>query len=516
MAGTTCHGSSDFRVDAPVIIVGGGPVGLSLALGLARYGVPSTILERMAEPSASSRAIVLWARTLEIYRDWDVYAPLRDAGTFHARFRARNAHTGKSLVTVDFMNIDDVVHDPGFLLIPQNRTERVLRDLVATNPLCDLRTGVEVSGLQQSADYVDVTGTVEGSAASWRAAYVVGCDGAQGAVRKALGLSLEGMTYDSRVVLSDDVIESSTDDDALARVYLEEPGLKIAIRFAPNTWRTIATVNKALTDDAALSEPVHTERLRELFGDDVHGTSTWRSLFKIHRRHAQRFVIGRVALAGDAAHLNSPVGGQGLNAGVHDAANLAWKIAAALGGRGNGSTLFESYDAERREMIADTVERVTDRLTRIAIGFPPRAKQLAMRLFSRALKGRGMQRKACRALGMLSGRYTKSALIDSRHPLAGRRIDDLLLRDGTRINEKRRGDAMLVRAGGNDDFGLVMSGVSTPPKRWHVKPPVVLVVRPDGCVAAVVDKPTREKIETAWNVAFCGTLELPQLQPLQA
>jgi 2-polyprenyl-6-methoxyphenol hydroxylase-like FAD-dependent oxidoreductase len=510
MAGTRRHGSSEFRVDAQVIIVGAGPVGLSLALGLARYGTRSVVLERRTESSDFSRAINVWPRTLEIYRDWGVYAPLREAGTFVVRFRARNAHTEKDLVCVDFSYLDDVVHDPGVLILPQSTTERILRELVEANPLCELRTGVEVTGLEQTASHVDVQCRSGDMETTLRASYVVGCDGAHGSVRKALGLSLEGITYDSRVVLSDEILDTEPSGDALVRVYLEEPGLKVAIRFAPQTWRVIATVPKNVPDEEGLSESAHAARLQELFGNCGRSSTTWRSLFNIHRRHVQHFVIGRVALAGDAAHLNSPAGGQGMNAGIQDAANLAWKLAAALGGRGDGTTLFESYDAERREMITDTIERVTDRLTRIAIGFPPSAKQLALRLFSRALRGRGMQRKAGRGLGMLSGRYTKSPVIDSRHPLAGRRIDDLLLRDGTRINQKRHGDAMLVRVGGDDDFGYLMACIATPPKRWHVKPPVVLIVRPDGCVAAVVEKPTRKRIETAWNVAFCGTLPLPQ------
>lgn len=488
-------------------------MGLSLALGLARYGVRSTILERNAEPCEFSRAIVLWPRTLEIFRDWNAYAALREAGTFVVRFSAQNAHTGKDLVTVDFTNVDDVLHDPGVLMLPQNRTEAVLRDLVNANALCELRTGVDVTGVTQHEGGVEVTGNDSSGERTWNASYVVGCDGAHGIVRSALGLTLQGITYDSRVVLSDDEIGEDACGETLVRVYLEEPGLKAAIRFAPGTWRTIATVPKTVPDEDALGDGAHAERMRELFGDAAPAASSWRSLFKIHRRHAPRFVVGRVALAGDAAHLNSPAGGQGLNAGIHDAANLAWKIAAALGGRGDGAALFESYDVERREMITDTVERVTDRLTRIAVGFPPRAKQLALRLFSRALKGRGMQRKACRGLGMLSGRYTKSPIVDSRHPLAGRRIDDLLLRDGMRINEKRHGDALLVRVGGDDDFGLHMACVAIPPKRWHVKPPVILIVRPDGCVAKVIEKPTRENIEAAWTAAFCGTLPLPQPTP---
>jgi hypothetical protein len=110
---------------------------------------------------------------------------------------------------------------------------------------------------------------------------------------------------------------------------------------------------------------------------------------------------------------------------------------------------------------------------------------------------------------MLSGRYTQSPIVDAKHPLAGRRVDDLRLNDGERINFKRHGEAMLIVVG---TFALDLPHVKVPvpPKRWHVKPPVVLIVRPDGCVAAVVEKPTVEKIESAWNRAFCNAIPLPQ------
>jgi hypothetical protein len=247
--------------------------------------------------------------------------------------------------------------------------------------------------------------------------------------------------------------------------------------------------------------------LVDVFGEGVQTTTIWSSLFKIHRRHAQRFIVGRVALAGDAAHLNSPAGGQGMNAGIQDAANLAWKIAYALKDGGNGDALFESYDVERREMLTDTIERYTDRLTRVGLGFSPRARQVVVRAMSRAVRGRGMQRKLCRALGMLSGRYTKSPIVDARHPLAGRRIDDLRLPSGQRINEVRNGGTLLVVAG-EMQLDLPHVQIPVPPKRWHIKHPVVLIVRPDGCVAAVVEKPTHERIERAWEMAFCGTVPL--------
>ena len=157
-------------MDAPVIIVGGGPVGLSLALALARYSVRSIVLERNAAPVQESRALVIWPRTQEILRDWNVYDALREAGDFVTDFTAINALNERRLIALDFSVLNDVVRDPGMLIIPQNETERVLRELVAANPHCEFRTGIEVTGVTQDTEYADVrfadasgTGTIRGS-----------------------------------------------------------------------------------------------------------------------------------------------------------------------------------------------------------------------------------------------------------------------------------------------------------------------------------------------------------------
>jgi 2-polyprenyl-6-methoxyphenol hydroxylase-like FAD-dependent oxidoreductase len=501
------HATNGLRVDAPVIIVGGGPVGLALALGLARYDANSIVLERNSEPVKESRAAVIWPRTQEILRDWGAYGPLREAGRFARVLRGVNARTQATFVTIDFSAIDDVFDDPGALLLPQNHTERILRDLVSSNNKCELRTGFNVTGLSQGPDSVEVLFDSATGPGSLQAAFVVGCDGAHGVVRTAIGLTLQGMTYDTRVVLSDETVNADIPAEVSARVRFDLPGLRGAIRFDDRSWRVMASVPKELSDEDALSPLAHRERVRDLFGDAPFETQ-WSSLFKIHRRHAQRFVVGRVMLAGDAAHLNSPAGGQGMNAGIQDAGNLAWKLAFAVRSERCAAPLLASYDPERREIITDTVERVTDRITRFGITFPMRARQFAIRTFARVIRGRGMQRKLCRGIGMLNGRYSTSPIIDNRHPLAGRRIDDLRLSDGSRINLRRAGEAILIVAG---DFALDLPHVriETPPKRWHVKPPVVLVVRPDGCVASVIDKPTRARVDAAWRRAFCDAIPLP-------
>jgi 2-polyprenyl-6-methoxyphenol hydroxylase-like FAD-dependent oxidoreductase len=494
-------------VDAPVIIVGGGPVGLSLALGLARYGTASLVLERNFEPVKESRAAVIWPRTQEILRDWDAYEPLRAAARFTRVLRAVNALTQTTIATIDFSVIDDICDDPGALLLPQSETERVLRELVAKHSLCELRTGVTVTGIQQLHDGAEVRFDGPQGAGVLSASFVVGADGAHGIVRNAIGQSLLGMTYASRVVVSDEVVDAPLSEDVRTR--LDLPGLRMAVRFAERTWRVIASIPRELEDADALAPSAHRARVCELFGD-IPCTTEWSAVFRIHRRQAASFVVGRVVLAGDAAHMNSPAGGQGMNAGIQDAANLAWKLAYGLRSERCAQPLLNSYDGERREIISDTVERTTDRMTRVGISFPRRARQFLARAFSRAVRGRGMQRKLCRGLGMLSGRYANSPIIDGRHPLAGRRLDDLRLPDGSRLNVQRRGEAIMLVVG-DLRLDLPHLRIEAPPKRWHVKAPVVLIVRPDGCVAAVVEKPNAKRVEAAWRRAFCDALPLPVL-----
>ncbi len=488
-------------MDAPVIIVGGGPTGLSLALGLAHHGVRSIILERNPEPVARARAFVFWPRTAEVLRDWGAWAPLRAAGTFVPELAVYDAGTGDRSLYVDFRVLDEIFADPGALLLSQARAEHVLRDLVLQNELCDLRSGWSVTTLAQDEQGVTVQALdANGEAAELRSDYAAGCDGSNGVTRESIGIELEGVTYGMRVVVTDERVERTLGAPSFRASF--SPVLALGIEYEPGLWRVIAPLPKAASDEDACADAGHAARMKALFGDaGTRAQNQCRGFYTIHRHHAQRFVSGRIALVGDAAHLNSPASGQGLNIGIQDAANLAWKLAYALRG-GDGAKLLESYDVERREMMTDAVENYANRLARYGQLTQSWFKKRGLGLLRRALRGIGMQRKAARGLGMLNARYSKSPIIDARHPLAGRRIGDLRLADGSRINETRQGQATLIAAGKADTGDRAALQIAALPKRWHIKLPAVLILRPDGVVAAVIEKPTEEKISAAWSAAF--------------
>ncbi|MGH7738407.1 MAG: FAD-dependent monooxygenase [Candidatus Tyrphobacter sp.] len=491
-------------MDAPVIIVGAGPVGLSLGIALAHHRVRSTVLERNAQPEPESRALLVVPRTAEILRDWGAFDALRAAGSWRESIDLCAVGIAQRILCLDFACLADVIEPAGALLIPQNETERVLRDLVAHSDLCELRTGCEVTGVEQSPS--GVTAVFETGGATQRLAgrFLVGCDGAHSVVRESLGLALQGITYRAKAVLSDELVEGTPWSLPSPRVAFSGGRLGIGIEYAPNRWRVIALLPGDEASGDPLDAAAHAARLAAVFGKGFSSRTIWSSLFSIHRRHAERFVTGAIALAGDSAHLNSPAGGQGMNAGIQDSANLAWKLAYAVWGKSDVHTLLRSYNSERQEQITGGVEKLTDAITRVGVGGAKWFGAAPLRIAGRLLAEPGMQRKACRAMGMLGGRYTKSEIVDPHHPLAGRRIDDLVLEDGSRISEKRAGEAALLVVGNapKPQFEATVIALPSPPRHWHLHGDAALVIRPDGIVASVVEKPEPARIESAWRRSF--------------
>jgi len=414
------------RVDqSPVAIVGAGPVGLSLALGLARAGVRSTIIEKDEATSRYSKAPGIHIRTREVLRQWKVEAQFLEAGVLRQTLDLHSARSRTRFASADFTVLDAEATDPGLLILEQAETERILLQAVQKSGLCDVHFGSKVVGLAHRGE--GGTLTVQGSTGERRldASFIVGCDGVSSMVRKALGLPFDGFTYALQPILADVRIRDQRDDLPWPRMYNGRGGLTTGIRLKPGLWRIIAIERGASEKGDAVSPPELTDRVGEVLGKGPFET-VWSSRFRIHLRSSPRFRIDRVLLAGDAAHVHSPAGGLGMNGGIQDAHNLAWKLAEALAG-GDAEALMESYDVERRAVMVEGVSRHADFITRAFLQTPAPLRLAAFALLRVALSAPGLQRAALRRMSMIDLGYEASPLIDPNESAAGLRLPDPLL-----------------------------------------------------------------------------------------
>ncbi len=347
--------------EVEALVVGAGPVGLSMASELTRHGVPCRIVDENAGPTDQSRALGVQSRTLEVFEDMGVVGEALARGkTLHGL----NAYEGgKRIVHVgfDFEGLETPY--PFLLILPQGQTERILVDhLAAQGTPVERRT--RLVGFVQ--DGTGVTATLageDGAERTVRSRWLIGCDGARSTVRHALNLPFEGAEYEETFLLADARVDWDTPDDEIHFVFTTEGPVGAFPMPEAGSWRLIDATGALQTDDPAQV----TARFQAVLRRNGHPAvvvrdPAWVSSFRIHRRVAGTFREGRCFLAGDAAHIHSPAGGQGMNTGIQDAYNLAWKLGlVAAGAAGDG--LLDSYTAERRPVAADVL-RGTDWLTR--------------------------------------------------------------------------------------------------------------------------------------------------------
>jgi 2-polyprenyl-6-methoxyphenol hydroxylase-like FAD-dependent oxidoreductase len=350
-----------------VLVVGAGPVGLTMAAELARHGQPCRIIDRLAAPSGYCKAIGVTPRTLEVWDDMGIARPMIDAGLWIEGLRM--IIPGKP-VRDTIPDLSDLPY--GNLGLPQYETERLLADHLARFGI-GVERGVALKGLRDDGRHVDVE-LARGDRPVERARfrYVVGCDGAHSAVRKALGIGFPGDQFPMAFMLGDVAIDWNVPRGlAVLAVQPNEngpPDLFIAIPLPkPRRYRvTMVAPGEAVDDGDA--HGIQSERpgpsLDQLqaVGDRLVPSKPrlsdlrWSSLFRISMRLADKYRVGNVFIAGDAAHIHPPTGGQGMNTGIQDAYNLAWKMALVLRGVSD-ARLLESYDAERRPVGAEVVAR---------------------------------------------------------------------------------------------------------------------------------------------------------------
>ncbi|MBV8727843.1 MAG: FAD-dependent monooxygenase, partial [Candidatus Eremiobacteraeota bacterium] len=293
-------------VQPKVAIAGAGPVGLALALGLARMGVRTVLLEQAAELPPFSRAVVVLTRTLEAFQGWNVGERFFNESEFLTSFSAYRAETNTPFIRLDFSALKSITPRPGVAILPQDQTEKILCEELLKTGLSEVRFQHEVvSATQDDAGIRLTIQSGDGARYDLEAAYLVGCDGAHSAVRASLGITLEGTTYPAHVFLADVHITDSRDALPWPRLTFDTPRFLFAVRFEPGRWRIVGALGT--NPDVTLDHDFYAEQVEATIGSGPFEIM-WQSTFKIHRRHAASFRTGRILLAGDAAHLNSPAG----------------------------------------------------------------------------------------------------------------------------------------------------------------------------------------------------------------
>lgn len=330
---------------ADVLIVGAGPTGLTMATELALHGLRSRIIDKAPQQSQTSKALGVQARTLELFERLGIVDAALSQGR---RIHGINVYSQRQRIV--HLNFDQIASRFNYVLVlPQSVTERLLAERLASLGVT-VERNVELTAFHQQANEVEATLRRLGDGGEERvgARWLIGCDGAHSAVRQFLAIPFQGHAFEESFSLADVRLDGNLPDDEIS-IFLSSGDI-VALFPMPGE-RRFRVVIERHQGPPVQGEPVLAEFQQAL---DDHSTTAarlsdplWMSHFRISQRQVERYRSGRVFLAGDAAHIHSPVGGQGMNTGIQDAANLAWKLALVQAGRSD-EKLLDTYDAERR------------------------------------------------------------------------------------------------------------------------------------------------------------------------
>lgn len=348
----------------PAIVVGAGPVGMTAAAALAHAGIPTVVVEASPTPQPDWRASTFHAATLELLDEIGITGRMHAEGLVVPRYQFRDRHAGL-IAEFDLGLLGAETRFPYRLQLNQQRLVRFLYDRLAADHRVELLFGARCTALRDTGDGVAVTvQTPDGTVRTLRGGYLIGADGASSTVRKLLDVPFEGFTYPERFLIVSTPVDMRTQFPGIAEVnYVADPEQWLFILRTPEAWRVLWPVPAATTVEQATTESEMQRQLQSIAPYPGGYPIIDHQIYSVHQRVAATFRVGRVMLIGDAAHVNSPLGGVGLNSGIHDAMDLARRLARIRDDSADEPAELDAFARCRRRIALEYVQADTERNT---------------------------------------------------------------------------------------------------------------------------------------------------------
>ncbi len=361
-----------------VIIAGAGPVGLVAALRLASAGVSVLVMEAEDDLAIDLRASTFHPPTLDMLHEFGVTEKLIEIGLVAPKWQFRDRESGER-AEFDLGVLSDVTEHPYRVQCEQHKLTRIIYDMIKDWDNVEILFGTRLKAMDQDGDKVRVTVEKDGKDEVFEGAYLIGADGASSAVRIGLDIGFEGITYPELFVQASTPFPFHEHIPNMSLInYVSDSEEWFVLLKVPDLWRTLFPTREGEDVDHAVSEERLQERLQGVLPRDEPYDIVHRTLYRIHQRVADTYRVGRICLAGDAAHLNNPLGGMGMNGGIHDAWNLTGKLLSIMKGDADESVL-DRYTRQRKPIALENVQAQAERNRQLLNESDPKVRMERLR-----------------------------------------------------------------------------------------------------------------------------------------